>query len=362
VRPHNGSLEIEIEAPIRGEGLRFTRISEENRPDSVDLLRRVASATEAELRHLSEQDIGALKEFGILVPESSFPRTAPLDLTTDEAGNEKEAPQISFNDASFDLPDIPLRIPAGGRVAWVKDSLREVWFPHVLTPEQFDAAQRLTAGAPPRDLSAGMCEELSKIGILDLSRSASTLRALWECTLAAAKERLDRAGYAIVPSLLPPYLLAVARDYYRHQIAEGFLRFGDEQAGRYFAHREPLAEWLHQQVTSVLTPVLGGRFKPSYSFVSAYVGRAELPRHSDRAQCEVTVSLCVDASPGAERWPLYLESASEGVIVESRLGIGHALIFKGRELPHSRKPLPEGERFLTVLFHFADAAFEGSLD
>ena len=140
------------------------------------------------------------------------------------------------------------------------------------------------------------------------------------------------------------------------------MKLNDEHAARFSAHREPFAEWLHQQIDCILKPIFSGRFKPSYSFVCAYAGGADLPRHTDRAQCEVTLSLCVDASPGAEGWPLYLESPTENVMVESRLGVGHALVFKGRQMPHSRKPLSKGEWFVALLFHFVEVGFDGSLD
>jgi hypothetical protein len=357
----DGKVQFKVEAPIRGEGLRCTRISEDSQPEVVELLKRVGMGTEADLALLSEQDINCLKEFGILVLESSFSRTVHLDLTTRGSGGKDDPPQIRFQGPELHLPDVPLQTPDGGMVIWTRDSLRAVWFPHMLTPEQLQAVRRVMNGTSPWELGDGAGEELFRSGILDSSSNPLILRAIWERTLAVAGDQLDRNGYAVIPSLLPPYLLDVVKDYYRRSIAEGFLRLEDEHAVRYTAHREPLAEWLHQQIADILKPILSGRFKPSYSFVCAYTGGAELPRHTDRAQCEVTVSLCVDASPGAERWPLYLESAG-GVMVESRLGIGHALVFKGRELPHSRNTLADGERFVTLLFHFVEVGFNGSLD
>ena len=74
------------------------------------------------------------------------------------------------------------------------------------------------------------------------------------------------------------------------------------------------------------------------------------------------MSLCVRASAGAERWPLCLESAQEDAVVELRLGIGQAIIFKGRVLPHFRRPLGEGERFMSLLFHYVEPGFTGSRD
>jgi hypothetical protein len=123
-----------------------------------------------------------------------------------------------------------------------------------------------------------------------------------------------------------------------------------------------LAEWLHSQVATLLAPVLGICSKPSYSFVSAYAGGATLPLHSDRPQCEITVSLCVFATAGGQRWPLHLQSLTEDTLVEMRLGVGQAAIFKGREIPHSRPALPANAQSISLLFHFVDDTFNGSLD
>jgi hypothetical protein len=358
----NGTLQIEVRAPVRGEGIRCTRISPHDRPEVVELLKRIASGTDADVSWLSNQDIDQLEQLGILIGRSMLPQPVPLELTGEVSQAELHLPEMRFDNQGLELPSVPLSIPDRGKVVWIRDELRCVWLPCALTAEQVEAVARLKNGMPPGELSGGMCDQLSQIGILDLSRERAALRPIWDRTLAAARDALDRIGYALVPFLLPAHLLAAVQTYYRRHIAEGFMKLGDDQALRYSAHREPLAEWLHHQVSIILKPILDGRFKPSYSFVCAYVGSASLPRHSDRVQCEVTVSLCVDASPGAERWPLFLESPAERAIVQLRIGIGHAVVFKGRELAHWRNALARGEQFTSLLFHFADAGLVGSLD
>ena len=88
----------------------------------------------------------------------------------------------------------------------------------------------------------------------------------------------------------------------------------------------------------MLRPAFPINVKPSYSYVCAYQGGATRTAHRP-GQCEFTVSLCVDATAGGERWPLYIESPEDDAVIEARMRVGSAVIFKGRELPHFAAPL-----------------------
>ena len=231
---------------------------------------------------------------------------------------------------------MPLVVPADGALVWAPDAVRGVDFPVALTAAQI-------AGPP------------------DLSGLTAAPEG-WDEALAVAAADLETRGCATVPALLPQHLVAAVGDYYRRALGEGLLRFDAGQSQRFFAHRDPLAEWMHTLVGAALRPVLGDRYKPSYTFVAAYLGGASVRRHTDRPQCEVTVSMCVEATPGARRWPLLIEMPSEEAVLDARLGVGHAVVFKGRDLPHARSTLGDGERYITILFHFAAADFDGDLD
>ena len=102
--------------------------------------------------------------------------------------------------------------------------------------------------------------------------------------------------------------------------------------------------------------------KPSYTYFGAYQAGAELHKHTDRAQCEYTVSLCIDYSPEPENetpWPIYVETPDGEVATYQSIGDG--LLFKGRELPHYRHKLEEGSSSTSIFFHYVDADFQGSL-
>ena len=114
----------------------------------------------------------------------------------------------------------------------------------------------------------------------------------------------------MVGGLVHPVQLAALRRYYRALVAEGHVALGDGQVAlRYIAHDEPLARVLHAQLRGFVSDLAGAPFKPSYVYFSSYREGATLAPHTDRAQCELSISLLLDytpepdgASPGRSTW------------------------------------------------------------
>src|SRR5262249_53384975 len=109
--------------------------------------------------------------------------------------------------------------------------------------------------------------------------------------------------------------------------------------------------------------VVGRPIKPSYTYTACYESGSELPRHTDREQCEYSISLCIDFEPepnGATPWPLYLETPRGVAAVHQALGDG--LLYRGRLLPHYRFRLGPRCRSTSLFLHYVDADFRGSLN
>jgi hypothetical protein len=96
--------------------------------------------------------------------------------------------------------------------------------------------------------------------------------------------------------------------------------------------------------------------------MAAYQSGARLEKHIDREQCEFSITLCIDYSPeptAATPWPLRLETPRGTVTVSQALGDG--LLYRGRELPHYRATLADGNTSTSVFFHYVAESFSGSL-
>ena len=94
-------------------------------------------------------------------------------------------------------------------------------------------------------------------------------------------------------------------------------------------------------------------------YFASYLAGAVLEPHRDRAQCELSISLQIDYAPepeGDTPWPLLIEGRAVP------LGLGDALVYRGRELTHARGALPEGHASASIFFHYVPEGFTGSLD
>ena len=144
------------------------------------------------------------------------------------------------------------------------------------------------------------------------------------------------------------------------------IRTGDQVlkvAERYRLHSEPVGMFLHPQLALLMSRVAGEPVKPSYLYFASYPPGAALPRHVDREQCEFSISLLIDYSPepdGPCGWPLFLEHPDlPGGVVGADLGLGDAVLYRGRRLVHYREPLPAGHQSSSLFLHYLREGFAG---
>ena len=187
--------------------------------------------------------------------------------------------------------------------------------------------------------------------------------AAWRATAARCREQLE-TGFAEVRGLIHPFALAELRRHYRWFVRTGRATLGDGQSPkRYWAHNEPVSRFLHHQLAPAVGDIVGRPVKPSYVYFASYRSGAELPMHTDRAQCEYTMTMCVDFSPEPPLetpWPLQLELQSGRASAHQRLG--DALIYRGTQTPHGRPVLGPGQFSTSAFFHYVDEDFAGALD
>jgi hypothetical protein len=186
----------------------------------------------------------------------------------------------------------------------------------------------------------------------------------WQKKQLWSSSQFEERGFVPIAGLLHPFHLSALRRYYRHLLRSGGLRFGDSQSGRrYVAHNEAVARFFHHQLTGTVSAIVGREVKPSYVYVASYQEGADLEKHTDREQCEFSISYCLDFSPepcDETSWPLLLHTDRGTVRVFQRIGDG--LIYRGTQVPHSRERLGQGHTSTSIFFHYVSSDFSGSLD
>jgi hypothetical protein len=245
-----------------------------------------------------------------------------------------------------------------GAVAWVRDPARQMPLPFWLSHRLERLVREFRPGdecdASPNDMAL-----LLAAGIVSRRDDRSSSREI----LGHKRAQFSKKGYVPLEDLIHPFHVAALRRYYRYQIRTGAIRLGDRQSPRrYASYNDPVARFFHHQLAGLFREVVGEPLKPSYVYMASYLSGAELKKHTDRAQCEHSITLCVDFSPepnGETSWPIRLDTDEGAIAVHQRLGDG--LAYRGTQLAHYRDVLGEGQTSTSIFFHYVPQNFEGPL-
>lgn len=183
-----------------------------------------------------------------------------------------------------------------------------------------------------------------------------------DAILNDASERLKR-GYVVLDFELIPTAQRQALVAHHGRLASyGRLTRGDAQSStRRVRYNEPFARSAQTALCRFTSRVACQRLLPTFTYTAHYEADGNLPFHVDRAQCEVTLAICLDRNATASgRSVLCLKDGDLTACAELRPGWG--LIFRGRDLPHGRVTIGTGSDAPTVmLLHYVDKSFTGKI-
>jgi hypothetical protein len=248
-------------------------------------------------------------------------------------------------------------------IVWVPDpGIGAVW-PYWVGHEYIRwLAPMLPGQLVPTDLPPQVTWVLRHADIIVTQDHIQRRRGEWVAGLVARAASLKH-GYAVLPNMIPPFQVGAMRRYYRHKVRTNSFQFGDGQVRRrYVAHNDPVARYVQRQLIRAMIESAAVKLKPSYTYLAAYQSGAELERHTDRKQCEYSITLLVDGTPEPSQqhiWPIKLDTRRGTLAVWQYLG--EALFYRGRKLPHYRDPLPTGCTSTSLLLHYVDWTFQGGL-
>jgi len=261
-------------------------------------------------------------------------------------------------------PDLRSCFALQGAIAWVRDRSGDLPVPFWLEPDLESAIGGLQAGAAvPESVPESTRSLLERAGILVCDRCRLQRAAQREQMIQRAGALFRAKGYAPVGGLIHPFHIAALRRYYRYQIRTGAIQLGDGQSPRrYVAYNDPVARFFHRRIAATFSEVAGEPVKPSYVYLASYLSGADLKKHTDREQCEFSITFCLDFTPEPELatpWPISLDTAAGKVSVYQTLGDG--LAYRGTRLPHYRSTLGAGQTSTSIFFHYVGSDFTGSL-
>lgn len=252
-----------------------------------------------------------------------------------------------------------------GAVAWVRDPATAAMLPFWLGPGMEAIVARLhSREIVPASIPAEARSLLACAGILTTENYAERRCAEWAEVAKQSSLQFREKGYVPLRNLIHPFHVAALRRYYRCAIRRGAISLGDHQSSRrYVAHNDSVARFFHHQLAQAVSAMVGEAVKPSYVYLASYLPGAELKEHTDREQCEFSVTLCLDFSPEpdlATPWPIRIATPEGAVAVYQ--GLGDGLFYRGTKVPHYRDVLGEGQTSTSIFFHYVPADFSGPLD
>jgi hypothetical protein len=253
----------------------------------------------------------------------------------------------------------------GDQELWVADDIRRMWLAFSVGPRCASILDSLfTLKIPVAAFDDATVWLLQTAQILIEADANGAARAQVSTARGESTKEYSTHGHTCLRNMINPLLIGAMRRYFRQRVRSGAFRLGDQSSpGRYVAHNNPVARFLHAQLTSLVGAIAGEPLKPSYVYFSAYQGGAMLRKHIDRPQCAHTLSLLLDYSPEPEcesPWPLILHTDEGPRSIKQ--GIGDGVLFRGQVIPHERPPLEENASSASLLFHYVSRSFSGSLD
>jgi len=174
----------------------------------------------------------------------------------------------------------------------------------------------------------------------------------------------DKLPIQVVNNVLNNELLDLLKEYYKETISKNVWALGDRQSNRYKAHNEPMSRFLHYECLPLIERIVGKSMKPTYTYLSSYVKGANLPPHTDRPDCEYTVSFVVD-KPKGSNWNIYVHKPQQPVKHKGRYDekppleeceavdceAGGLMLFQGTDHIHFREEL-EADYYNVLLLHY----------
>jgi prolyl 4-hydroxylase len=209
--------------------------------------------------------------------------------------------------------------------------------------------------------------EQSVIEVIDgesIEINNNTNNSALNCANLQKSYMFDEYNPVVVENVLNPKTLAICQKYYSTNIEHGAYVLGDKQSQRFKSHNEPLSRILHYEVLPLAEKIVGKKLMPTYTYLSAYVKDSDLPAHTDRADCEYTVSFLIN-KPENSHWPIYVHKVKQPVKHKGRsdftppkeecikvdCNAGGLMIFQGTDHIHFRDNLPD-DFYHIVLLHY----------
>ena len=163
----------------------------------------------------------------------------------------------------------------------------------------------------------------------------------------------QKNGFEKVPSFLTPLFSVFLQNYFATKVQNDPTLVGDSMApNSNCIYGDTAFDVLMAMSTPEISRIVGKKLIPQYTYARIYKKGSILEKHSDRPECEYSVTLSLGGE-FKENWPIWIKDYDDN---KHAVGLdqGDILVYHGTELEHWRDKF-EGEKQYQVFMHYVDA-------
>ena len=163
-------------------------------------------------------------------------------------------------------------------------------------------------------------------------------------------------GFQNVKGFIPSFFSTYLRNYFTLRAQNDPSLRGDEQApNSHCVYGDPAFDMVMAMSTEDIGRIVGKNLIPQYTYARIYKNGSDLKIHSDRPECQYSVTLCLGGEY-EKPWPIWIKDYA-GKSHEVPLDVGDMVVYHGTKLEHWRNKF-EGNLQYQLFMHYVDSEGE----
>ena len=123
---------------------------------------------------------------------------------------------------------------------------------------------------------------------------------------------------------------------------------------KYCLYKSEIFKPYIERIRRRVEEVTGLSLTYTYHYSRIYTAGDTLPRHCDRKECEVSITMTLGYGENDSIWPIYMtDTETDPIGDEFLIEIGDSVVYRGHDLWHWREDY-KGEWQTQVFVHFVD--------
>ena len=163
-------------------------------------------------------------------------------------------------------------------------------------------------------------------------------------------------GFQKIEKFIPPSFSTYLRNYFTLRAQNDSSLRGDDQApNSHCVYGDPAFDMFMFMSTEDIGRIVGKKLIPQYTYARIYKNGSDLKIHSDRPECQYSVTLCLGGEY-ENPWSIWIKDYA-GKSHEVALDEGDMVVYHGTELEHWRDKF-DGNTQYQLFLHYVDSEGE----